>query len=101
MAIRTLRVLAWCSVVLAACVALLSLAPFTPAVILAWPLLMFAAFCIWRCVRWPGVACAWLASLAFIGSPLSTFDGWNRPIYACWVIAAVLLAVHRLRWARP
>ncbi|CAH0242950.1 hypothetical protein D3C81_579910 [compost metagenome] len=101
MAIRTLRVLAWCSVVLAACVALLSLAPFTPAVILAWPLLVFAAFCIWRGVRLPGVVCAWLASLAFIGSPLSTFDGWNRPIYACWVIAAVLLAVHRLRWARP
>ncbi|MGV6484722.1 hypothetical protein [Stenotrophomonas lactitubi] len=81
--------------------ALLSLAPFTPAVILAWPLLVFAAFCIWRGVRLPGVVCAWLASLAFIGSPLSTFDGWNRPIYACWVIAAVLLAVHRLRWARP
>lgn len=101
MAIRTLRVLAWCSVVLAACVALLSLAPFTPAVILAWPLLVFAAFCIWRGVRLPGAVCAWLASLAFIGSPLSTFDGWNRPIYACWVIAAVLLAVHRLRWARP
>ncbi|MGG6345400.1 hypothetical protein ACQ5SA_19365 [Stenotrophomonas indicatrix] len=101
MAIRTLRVLAWCSVVLAAFVALLSLAPFTPAVILAWPLLVFAAFCIWRGVRLPGVVCAWLASLAFIGSPLSTFDGWNRPIYACWVIAAVLLAVHRLRWARP
>lgn len=101
MAIRTLRVLAWCSVVLAACVALLSLAPFTPAVILAWPLLVFAAFCIWRGVHLPGVVCAWLASLAFIGSPLSTFDGWNRPIYACWVIAAVLLAVHRLRWARP
>ncbi len=101
MAIRTLRVLAWCSVVLAACVALLSLAPFTTAVILAWPLLVFAAFCIWRGVRLPGVVCAWLASLAFIGSPLSTFDGWNQPIYACWVIAAVLLAVHRLRWARP
>ncbi|WP_313298845.1 hypothetical protein [Stenotrophomonas sp.] len=101
MTTRALRVLAWCSVVLAACVALLSFAPFTPAVMLAWPLLVFAAFCVWRGARLPGVLCAWLASLAFIGSPLSTFDGWDRAVYVCWVIAAVLLAVRWLRSARP
>jgi len=101
MTTRTLRALAWCGVVLAACVAFLSLAPFTPAIILAWPLLLFAAFCIWRGARLPGLLCAWLASLAFIGSPHSTFDGWDRPIYVCWVIAALVMVVLWLRRSGP
>ncbi|MEG0194336.1 MAG: hypothetical protein RR831_05470 [Stenotrophomonas sp.] len=86
---------------LAACVAFLSLAPFTPAIILTLPLLAFAAFCIWRGSWLPGVLCAWLASLAFIGSPLSLFDGWDRPIYACWMIAVVLLVVRWMRRPEP
>lgn len=98
MATRTLRVLAWCSVVLAACVALLSLAPFTPAIILAWPLLVFSVICIWRGLPLPGMLCAWLASLAFIGSPLSAFDGWDWPIHVCWLVAVVAMVVLRLRW---
>ncbi|WP_295554339.1 hypothetical protein [uncultured Stenotrophomonas sp.] len=101
MTTRALRVLAWCSVFLAACVAVLSLAPFTPAVILALPLLVFAAFCIWRGTWLPGVLCAWLGSLAFIGSPLSLFDGWDRPIYACWMIVVVLLVIRWMRRSRP
>ncbi|HHA2974333.1 TPA: hypothetical protein ACOFD8_001662 [Stenotrophomonas maltophilia] len=101
MTTRTLRTLAWCGVVLAACVAFLSLAPFTPAIILAWPLLLFAAYCVWRGARLPGLLCAWLASLAFIGSPHSTFDGWDRPIYACWVIAALVMVVLWLRRSGP
>ncbi|MEN5097444.1 hypothetical protein [Stenotrophomonas sp. TWI1409] len=101
MTTRTLRGLAWCSVFLAACVAVLSLAPFTPAIILTLPLLLFAAFCIRRGSWLPGVLCAWLASFAFIGSPLSLFDGWDRPIYACWMIAVVLLVVRWMRRARP
>jgi len=101
MTTRTLRVLAWCSVAFAACVAFLSLAPFTPAVIFTWPLLLFAGYCIWRGARLPGVLCAWLASLAFISSPHSTYDGWDKPIHACWVIALVVIIAMRLRSPRP
>ncbi|WP_367380263.1 hypothetical protein [Stenotrophomonas cyclobalanopsidis] len=101
MTTRTLRVLAWCSVVFAACVAFVSLAPFTAAVIFTWPLLVFAAFCIWRGARLPGLLCAWLASLAFISSPHSTYDKWNMPIYVCWGIALVVIVALRLRNSRP
>lgn len=101
MTTRTLRILAWCSVVFAAGVAFLSFAAFTPAVIFTWPLLVFAAFCIWRGARLPGVLCAWLASLAFISSPHSTYDGWDKPIYVCWAIAVVVIVAMRMRGSRP
>lgn len=101
MTTRTLRVLAWCSVFLAACVAVLSLAPFTPAIIFALPLLVFATFCIWRGACLPGALGAWLASLAFVGSPLSLFDGWDGPIYACWVIMGALLVIRWMRRSGP
>ncbi len=95
MTTRTLRVLAWCSVLLAACLAVLSLAPFTPAIIFAWP-------CWCSPPSASGVArrpALCVAGFAFIGSPLSLFDGWDRPIYACWMIVVVLLVIRWMRWS--
>lgn len=45
--------------------------------------------------------CARLASLAFISSPHSTYDGWDTPIYVCWGIAVVVIVALRLRGSRP
>lgn len=88
-----MRVFGWATVTLSLAVALLSAAPFTPAVLLVTILLPAAAVLAWQGASVAGSLTLAFCALAFVLSPLRTAQLLQWPAVAAWVSLSSLAVV--------
>ena len=91
-------IVAWTVAVIALFVALLSLAPFVPAIGLTWVLAPLFAYTAWRGALLPSVIGLALCVAAFVGSPMRPEDlrGLLLDMCAMWALGGVVIVLWRV-----